>query len=196
MQRVYLHLMSFIGGLTGQSFHAFYKDSAMKRQRGRSRRSGGGQGFNPNRHFESNGPDVKIKGTAQQVYEKYVQYARDAQTSGDRVSSEAFLQHAEHYARIMALAPAKPKPNREDGRDSQPDRRDRRSDSMSRSDNRRPPRDSVNGDARRRPDRNEPMFSQNEFPNDSMRVIESSRENRGRRPSRPRPQFPRTENPD
>ena len=46
----------------------------MKRQRGRNRRSGGG-GNNPNRHYESNGPDVKIRGSAQQVLEKYLQYA-------------------------------------------------------------------------------------------------------------------------
>lgn len=167
----------------------------MKRQRGRSRRSGGGQGFNPNRHYESSGPDVKIRGTAQQVFEKYTQYARDAQTAGDRVSSEAFLQHAEHYARIMASAPAKQNPSRDEGRDS-PDRRDHRSDSMPRSDNRRPPRESVNRDSRRRPERKEPMFSQNEFPSDPMRNADSGRENRGRRPSRPRPQFPRNENPD
>ena len=168
----------------------------MKRQRGRSRRSGSGQGFNPNRHYESSGPDVKIRGTAQQVFEKYTQYARDAQTAGDRVNSEAFFQHAEHYARIMASAPQKQKPSRDEGRDSPPDRRDHRSESMSRSDNRRPPRESVNGDARRRPQRTDPMFSQNEFPSDPMRGPEPSRDNRGRRPSRPRPQFPRNESPD
>ncbi len=72
----------------------------MKRQRGRGRKPGGG---NPgNRPFESNGPDVKIRGTAAQIYEKYMQYARDAQSSGDRVKFENYLQHAEHYFRIMA----------------------------------------------------------------------------------------------
>ena len=77
----------------------------MKRSRGRSRRSGGGSqnNFNnPNRHFESVGPDVKIRGSAQQVLEKYQQYARDAQTSGDRILSEAYYQFAEHYLRIVA----------------------------------------------------------------------------------------------
>lgn len=77
----------------------------MKRSRGRNRRPGGNQqnAFNnPNRHFESVGPDVKIRGSAQQVLEKYLQYGRDAQTSGDRVLSEAYFQYAEHYQRIVA----------------------------------------------------------------------------------------------
>lgn len=83
----------------------------MKRQRGRSRRSGGGN--NLNRHFESNGPDVKIRGSAQQVLDKYLQYARDAQTSGDRVMSEAYFQHAEHYQRLLSAMQAREKPKRE-----------------------------------------------------------------------------------
>jgi len=73
----------------------------MKRQRGRGRKPGGG-GHQGNRPLESNGPDVKIRGTAAQIYEKYSQYARDAQSSGDRVKYENYLQHAEHYFRIMA----------------------------------------------------------------------------------------------
>jgi hypothetical protein len=52
--------------------------------------------------LESNGPDVKIRGTAAQIYEKYSQYARDAQSGGDRVKYENYLQHAEHYFRVMA----------------------------------------------------------------------------------------------
>lgn len=77
----------------------------MKRSRGRNRRPGGNpqNAFNnPNRHYESVGPDVKIRGSAQQVLEKYLQYARDAQTSGDRILSEAYFQFAEHYQRIVA----------------------------------------------------------------------------------------------
>ena len=85
----------------------------MKRQRGRGRRSGGGNSNNPNRHFESNGPDVKIRGSAQQILDKYQQYARDAQSSGDRVSAENYLQHAEHYSRILAAMQPKEKPRDE-----------------------------------------------------------------------------------
>jgi hypothetical protein len=74
----------------------------MKRQRGRGRKPGGGGGGNHgNRPLESNGPEVKIRGTAAQIYEKYSQYARDAQSAGDRVKYENLLQHAEHYFRIM-----------------------------------------------------------------------------------------------
>lgn len=74
-----------------------------KRMRGRNRRGGGGH--NPlTRVYESNGPDVKIRGTAHHIAEKYLQLARDAQSSGDPVSAESYLQHAEHYFRLIAAA--------------------------------------------------------------------------------------------
>jgi hypothetical protein len=74
-----------------------------KRLRGRN--NNGRKGPNPlTRSFESNGPDVKIRGTAQHVAEKYLQLARDAQTSGDIVMAENLLQHAEHYFRLIAAA--------------------------------------------------------------------------------------------
>jgi len=79
-----------------------------RRMRGRN---GGGnnnrRGPNPlNRNYESNGPDVKIRGSAQQIAEKYTALARDAMSSGDRVMAENYLQHAEHYNRIIAAAQA------------------------------------------------------------------------------------------
>lgn len=84
----------------------------MKRSRGRGRRpqnnnhnnggGGGGGGYNPNRSYDSNGPEVKIRGSAATVYEKYLQLARDANSGGDRVMAENYLQHAEHYYRILA----------------------------------------------------------------------------------------------
>lgn len=65
------------------------------------------KGPNPlNRNYESNGPDVKIRGSAQQIAEKYATLARDATSSGDRVMAENYLQHAEHYNRIIAAAQA------------------------------------------------------------------------------------------
>ena len=74
----------------------------MKRSRGRGRRPQQSH----NRAFDSTGPDVKIRGTAAHVYEKYLQLARDAGSAGDRVMAENYLQHAEHYYRIlMAQAP-------------------------------------------------------------------------------------------
>jgi hypothetical protein len=65
------------------------------------------RGPNPlTRNYESNGPDVKIRGSAQQIAEKYSTLARDAMSSGDRVMAENYLQHAEHYNRIIAAAQA------------------------------------------------------------------------------------------
>lgn len=73
---------------------------------GNSGGGNGGGGFNPNRTFDSSGPEIKIRGSASHVYEKYLQLARDANSSGDRVMAENYLQHAEHYYRIMAAQQA------------------------------------------------------------------------------------------
>jgi hypothetical protein len=54
--------------------------------------------------YESNGQDVKIRGTASHIAEKYLQLARDAQSSGDTIASENYYQHAEHYFRLIAAA--------------------------------------------------------------------------------------------
>ncbi|MCR6502700.1 DUF4167 domain-containing protein [Shinella sp. CPCC 101442] len=65
------------------------------------------KGGNPlTRTYDSSGPDVKIRGTAQHIAEKYSTLARDAQSAGDRVIAENYLQHAEHYNRIIAAAQA------------------------------------------------------------------------------------------
>ncbi|MCL6229257.1 DUF4167 domain-containing protein [Bartonella bilalgolemii] len=78
-------------------------------RRVRSRNNNGNnnnrRGPNPlSRNYESNGPDIKIRGNAQQVADKYISLARDAQGAGDRVMSENYLQHAEHYLRIILAA--------------------------------------------------------------------------------------------
>jgi hypothetical protein len=71
----------------------------------RGGRGGNRRGPNPlTRSYESNGPDVKVRGTPQHIAEKYVQLARDAHSSGDTVMAEGYLQHAEHYYRIIAAA--------------------------------------------------------------------------------------------
>jgi len=87
----------------------------MKRQRGRNRKPGGGGGgnanaANPNRSWDSQGPEnIKVRGNAQTVYERYQQLARDAGSGGDRVLAENYLQHAEHYFRVLrALQPQRP----------------------------------------------------------------------------------------
>ncbi|MGC9270336.1 DUF4167 domain-containing protein [Acidiphilium sp.] len=89
----------------------------IKRIRGRNNRShnGGGNGggnfrsyqssgtpLNRNHVFDSNGPEQRVRGTAQQLYDKYQQMGRDASSSGDRVTAEAYFQHAEHYFRIIS----------------------------------------------------------------------------------------------
>jgi hypothetical protein len=82
-----------------------------KRMRGRNNNNNSNNNNNNRRNhnpltrvYESNGPDVKIRGTASHVAEKYLQLARDAQSSGDPVSAENYFQHAEHYFRLIAVA--------------------------------------------------------------------------------------------
>ncbi len=95
----------------------------MKRMRGRGHRpnGGGGGGFrnqqngiplNRNHVFDSSGPEMRVRGTAQQLYDKYTQLARDAAGGGDRILGEAYYQHAEHYFRIIsAINQAQNQPN-------------------------------------------------------------------------------------
>ncbi|MFC3125939.1 DUF4167 domain-containing protein [Pseudoroseomonas globiformis] len=104
----------------------------MKRMRGRGnhRHGGGGGGgggqfrqsghqpMNRNHVFDSNGPDMRLRGTAQQLFEKYLQLGRDATSGGDRVMAESYFQHAEHYFRIlnaMAQAAQAQQPRRAQG---------------------------------------------------------------------------------
>src|ERR1700752_1349317 len=73
------------------------------RNRNNNNNNNNRRGQNPmTRVFESNGPDIKIRGTASHVAEKYVQLARDARSSGDPVAAENYYQHAEHYFRLIA----------------------------------------------------------------------------------------------
>jgi hypothetical protein len=74
-----------------------------RRPRGRGpRKPHHHQSFNPKQHtFDSNGPEVRVRGNAYQVLEKYLALARDASSSGDRIAAENYLQHAEHYYRII-----------------------------------------------------------------------------------------------
>ncbi len=81
------------------------------RTRGRGNRKSTGNAAN--RVYDSSGPEGKVRGTPQQIIDKYLSLARDAQTAGDRVMAENFLQHAEHYQRVLLLATA-----------GQPERRD------------------------------------------------------------------------
>ena len=72
---------------------------------GQNKRQEGSREHNPlKRFYESNGPDVKVRGPAALVAEKYLQLARDAQAAGDLIAAEGYLQHAEHYNRLIAVA--------------------------------------------------------------------------------------------
>lgn len=111
----------------------------IKRMRGRNHRGGGGGGnggggggpirhhgggvpLNRNHVFDSNGPDLRIRGTSQQLFEKYLQLGRDATSSGDRVMAESYFQHAEHYFRILNAMNQAAQQNQPQGGHQQPRR--------------------------------------------------------------------------
>jgi hypothetical protein len=78
---------------------------------GQNKRSENTRDHNPlKRFYESNGPDVKVRGPAALVAAKYLQLARDAQASGDLIAAESYLQHAEHYNRLVAVAQGEKSP--------------------------------------------------------------------------------------
>ncbi|MEP6068266.1 MAG: DUF4167 domain-containing protein [Paracoccaceae bacterium] len=76
--------------------------SRSRSKNNRNRSSGGGNVVN--RVFDSSGPEGKVRGTPQQIIDKYNQLARDAQLANDRVATENFQQHAEHYLRLLSEA--------------------------------------------------------------------------------------------
>ncbi len=96
-----------------------------KRMRNRNNNNNNRRGQNPmTRVYESNGPDIKIRGTASHIAEKYLQLARDARSSGDPVAAENYYQHAEHYFRLIAAA-------QEQFRQNQPQQQPRQDDLIS-----------------------------------------------------------------
>lgn len=76
-------------------------NSSNRRQRNRGNSGGNRRTNQRSQVFDSNGPDVRIRGTAHQVTEKYMALAKDAASSGDYIMEQNYLQHAEHYQRIM-----------------------------------------------------------------------------------------------
>jgi hypothetical protein len=90
------------GNRSGGGHHNHNRNAGQHSSSGSSSNSGGNQRRNPRVHtFDSNGPDVRIRGNAYQINEKYVTLARDANSAGDRVLAESYLQHAEHYQRLI-----------------------------------------------------------------------------------------------
>src|SRR3954469_21903712 len=83
------------------------------------------RGQNPlTRVYESNGTEIKIRGTASHIAEKYLQLARDGQSSGDPVAAENYYQHAEHYFRIIAAAQEQFRQNQPQQQQQPPQRMD------------------------------------------------------------------------
>lgn len=78
--------------------------SRNRKNNNRRPNSGGNMGNVVNRVFDSSGPDGKVRGTPQQIIDKYQSLSRDAQLSGDRIAAENFLQHCEHYTRMLGAA--------------------------------------------------------------------------------------------
>ncbi len=101
--------------------------SSKQRQRNKQNRQNRPSGGNIiNRVFDSSGPEGKVRGTPQQIIEKYLQLHRDAQLAGDRVNAENFAQHAEHYTRLLAEAQRDVERAREEQEQFQRDRQQER----------------------------------------------------------------------
>lgn len=132
--------------------------STQKSNRPRGRGNRKSNGNNLNRVYDSSGPEGKVRGTPQQIIDKYLSLARDAQTSGDRVMAENFLQHAEHYQRILLLATA----------NQQEQRRDNNTQSESSDDDAQP--ETAQAEERERPRRrSEPESAPGEGPQPEIR---------------------------
>ena len=104
-----------------------------------------------NRVFDSSGPESKVRGTPQQIIDKYNQLARDAQLSGDRVAMENFQQHSEHYTRMLAEATREQDQRREQQEAQHRDRQQNQNQNQNQNNDQRDFRD----DRADRPDRNE-----------------------------------------
>ena len=74
------------------------------RNRNQSRRNANGLSNYKSNNFDSSGPEIRVRGSAVQVNEKYMALGNDASMSGDRIKAEAFYQHADHYYRVFMLA--------------------------------------------------------------------------------------------
>ncbi|MEL6915618.1 MAG: DUF4167 domain-containing protein [Pseudomonadota bacterium] len=113
-----------------------------------------------NRVFDSSGPEGKVRGTPQQIIDKYNQLMRDAQLSGDRVAAENFQQHAEHYTRLLGEAQKEQDARREEqerqNRERQAERDRERADRQEREGNGGGDDDQGQGQGGRRRDRSDP----------------------------------------
>ncbi|PZM09438.1 DUF4167 domain-containing protein [Rhizobium tubonense] len=174
-----------------------------KRGRGRGNNGGGSGGSSNNssnnnnnfnrkgsnpltRTYDSSGPDVKIRGTAQHIAEKYSTLARDSHSSGDRVMAENYLQHAEHYYRIIAAAQAQMQERFQ--RDDRPEFNDRDG-------NERDMDDMDGGDMDDQPMSLEPAYRNPPQPQQQREQQEPRQQHEPRQQQEPRHQEPRQQQP-
>jgi hypothetical protein len=183
----------------------------IKRMRGRNHRpnnGGGGGGFsrnqqngiplNRNHVFDSSGPEMRVRGTAQQLFDKYTQMARDASSSGDRVLGEAYYQHAEHYFRIISAinqAQGVPNPpqngqNYAQGGEGENEQQQQQQPRPENRQEQQPRHDNQNRQEYRqdRPERSENRDN-NRQDNRDNRNNDGNRQDRPRFEQRPRPEF-------
>ncbi len=98
------------------------KQGSGQHRRGRSRGTGGRRNSpNRNSNIESNGPDGKVRGTVQQVLDKYLSLARDAVSAGEHIAAEGYFQHAEHYQRALNADSAANQARSQNARDEKAD---------------------------------------------------------------------------
>lgn len=137
------------------------RSSSKSRSRNKNRSSRSNLGNVVNRVFDSSGPEGKVRGTPQQIIEKYQTLSRDAQLSGDRVAAENFLQHAEHYVRMLGEA-QREMDQRRDQQESQ------RQNQQSNNQNNQPAQNSQNNQQNNQPNnqQNNQQPSQNSQPQD------------------------------
>ena len=90
------------------------------RNRNQSRRNANGLSNNKSNNFDSSGPEIRVRGSAVQVNEKYIALGNDASMSGDRIKAEAYYQHADHYYRVFMLANGGVDPRKLQNDDSPP----------------------------------------------------------------------------
>ena len=92
------------------------------RNRNQSRRNANGLSNNKSNNFDSSGPEIRVRGSAVQVNEKYIALGNDASMSGDRIKAEAYYQHADHYYRVFMLANGGVDPRKLPNDDSSPNK--------------------------------------------------------------------------
>jgi hypothetical protein len=162
----------------------------MRSSKSRSRKSGRNNAPNRsvgniiNRVFDSSGPEGKVRGTPQQIIDKYNQLARDAQLSNDRVAMENFQQHAEHYLRLLAEAQREIDQRREQ---QERENRDRQSERDQSRDQTRDTQRDQNRDGQRDQNRDHPRDTQRDQNRDPQRDQNRDRPARTETEAQPAP---------